>query len=140
MKPGGQRIKGRAFEQKIAKLLRERWPGSDVHRSSQADRARDADVVIKGGPTEAAKLWLELNDARKPDPINKLEQAERDIAREEVMRWPVVVWHKIGERSIQVTTRLHVLARLMHGGGTICGGATVTMPLDNFLGLVERAS
>lgn len=138
MKPGGQRTKGRAFEQKIARLIRARWAGADVHRSSQADRARDADVVIKGGPTMAARLWLELNDARHPDPGKKLAQAERDIAREEALRLPVVVWHRLGERSIQATTRLWVLGMLM--GHAAPHLAVVTMPLDSFLGLVERAS
>lgn len=141
LKPGGQRIKGASFERRIARMLRERY-GADVHRSSQADRARNSDVVIEPGPGVPAnlpRLWLELNDALRPDPIKKLAQAERDIAREEVPgRVPVVVWHRLGEREVYASLRLYDLDWLCGVGHERAGGPMVTMTLGDFLEEVTR--
>ena len=107
-----QREKGKRFERDIAARLREVFPAADVRRSSQADRAANSDVVVTGDPL-LERLWLELQDARDPTPLAKLQQAERDIAvarRTGVnLRMPVVIWHRIRERASQVTTRLWVL-------------------------------
>lgn len=141
MKPGGQRIKGAGFERRIAKLLRERY-GADVHRSSQADRARNSDVVIEPGPgvhQNLPRLWLELQDAREPTPLKKLAQAERDIAREEAMaRVPVVVWHRLGERTVWASLRLYDLDWLCGVGEERAGGPMVTMEIGDFLTEVTR--
>lgn len=109
-----QRTKGRAFEQAVARDLRQLWPGADIHRSSQAERAREPDVVLSGVvPPGARPLWLELQDAAAPTPLVKLLQAERDVAERapwtDGVRLPVVVWHKLRERTLNVTTRLWVL-------------------------------
>ncbi|HYF53753.1 MAG TPA: hypothetical protein VEA41_05800 [Salinarimonas sp.] len=59
---------------------------------------------------EGSGVWLELQDARKPDPEAKLEQAERDAAR--VNGLPIVVWHRIRERKIHASMRLSTLLKL----------------------------
>src|SRR5690349_6206714 len=106
-----QRRKGRAFERKIARALRERWPDATVRRSSQADRAYQADVFIENGPPLLSQLWLELHDAQSPNARKKLEQAERDVeARGDIAGLPIVIWHRLGERSIQASMRLWTLA------------------------------
>jgi hypothetical protein len=114
-----QREKGKRFERDIAARLREVFPAADVRRSSQADRAANSDVVITGEPL-LERLWLELQDARDPTPLVKLQQAERDILEQarvthgmsDCTRLPVVIWHRIRERTNQVTTRLWVLDEL----------------------------
>jgi len=107
--------KGKVFERRIATALREQWPNAVVRRASQADRADNPDVLVEAGPPVLSRLWLELQDARAPTPTDKLKQAERDVARWQstrmpsVPRLPVVVWHKLAERTIWVTTRMWVL-------------------------------
>jgi hypothetical protein len=149
-----QREKGKRFERDIATVLRERWPDALVRRASQAERADNPDVFAEGGPRVLERLWLELQDARKPRPLDKLVQAEEDAARwyekrtrDEGLqlgarRYPVVVWHRLAERGIQVTTRLWVLAelaleargdRFVRGSG---GSEAVTLTLQDFLGLL----
>jgi len=134
------RTKGRAFEQKLARIFRKRWPAAVVRRASQADRAHQSDVYIAGGPAILGRLWIEAQDARKPDPLRKLHQAERDIGATSKAhgghRLPLCVWHRIREREIHVTTRLWVvdeaLARFVDVRNT-----PVTMTLDDFLELLS---
>lgn len=108
-------------------------------------------MFIETGEPILAQLWLELQDARNPNPLAKLLQAERDIrawcARRNPDginrtlasdRFPVVVWHRLGERSIQATTRLWVLLALTSGAPWTPGrDQVVTMPLDSFLDLLD---
>lgn len=121
-----RRRKGHDFERRIAAELRELWPGADVHRSSQAERARQSDVVIAGDVPELAKrLWLELQDARRPAPLDKLKQAQKDawpspwdasgraVVQLNKDYLPLVVWHRLGERSIQVTTTMSVAMQVL---------------------------
>jgi hypothetical protein len=136
-----QREKGKAYERAIARVLREVFPAADVRRSSQADRAANSDVVITGSPL-FERLWLELHDARDPIPLAKLQQAERDIelarrASDRLNRLPVVIWHRIRERSHQVTTRLWVVDEL-RGVSAHSRTAVVTLDLQAFLELVGR--
>lgn len=136
-----QREKGKRFERDIAARLREVFPATDVRRSSQADRAANSDVVITGDPL-LERLWLELQDARDPTPLAKLQQAERDIelarrASGHPDRLPVVIWHRIHERSHQVTTRLWVVDEL-RGVSARSRAAVVTLDLQAFLELVGR--
>lgn len=112
-----QREKGKRFERDIADRLRKRWPEAIVRRASQAERADNPDVFAQGHPV-LERLWLELQDARQPTPLAKLAQAERDAAawvgaRGRGVRWPVVVWHRLGERTTWVTLRLAVLLDLV---------------------------
>ena len=123
--------KGKDFERKVAAQLRELWPDATIHRSSQADRAYAPDVVIEGdAPQLARRLWLELNDARNPQPLKKLERAERDLKLKSLddYRWeralPVVVWHRLGSKSIQATMRMRTMAVLC-GGAYDCSGQLV---------------
>src|SRR5262245_36958500 len=103
--------KGKAYERAIARVLRARFPGADVRRSSQADRAGNSDVRVEGHPV-LATLWLELTDQRGADvgtALGKLAQAERDVAAlppGSPTRWPVIVWHRTGARTSWVTARL----------------------------------
>lgn len=136
-----QREKGKAYERAIARVLRETFPAATVRRSSQADRAANSDVVVTGSPL-FERLWLELHDARHPNPLAKLQQAERDIelarpARDDAMhRLPVVIWHRIHERSHQVTTRLWVVDEL-RGVSARSRAAVVTLDLQAFIELVR---
>lgn len=146
------RTKGRAYEQLIARKLRATFPGADVRRSSQADRAANSDVVVTGSPV-LERLWLELHDARRPIPQRKLEQAERDVSAipkpgdaigRSIGRLPVVIWHRIHERSHQVTTRLWVLDELrgvlrMTDGLAGCD-SVVTLDLEDFVEILRMAN
>lgn len=138
-----QRTKGKVFERRIAAILRERWPGVEIRRSSQAERAYEPDVFARGHAV-LERLWLELQDARVPTPLKKLEQAERDIAvlspahTPKDHRIPVVVWHRIREREVNVTTRLWVLDWVRYGwhpAATFV--APVTLNLTTFISLLR---
>lgn len=133
-----QRRKGRAWEQKVANIFRAKWPGIEVRRSSQADRAAQSDVYVVNGCTKLERLWLECEDARKPDPNKKLKQAEYDIAMsvKNDNRLPVVVWHRIGERTSYATTRLWVLDAV-RGVTSPVRSEAVTMPLEQFLDVLS---
>lgn len=140
------RTKGRAFEQKIARVFRAAWPDAVVRRSSQADRAYNPDVMIEHGPAMLQSLWLELNDARNPDPLAKLAQAERDVDAMRVAygsRSPAVIWHRLASRSIHVTMRACVFDAL-RGIGPYAGEpldrTPITMSLDDFIGVLKRAA
>lgn len=138
------RTKGRAFEQRIARELREAMPSATVRRSLQAHRAYEPDLVIEGdAPIIATWLWLELTDSRAPSPLDKLAQAERDIdAAGDPERVPVVVWHKTGAKSIQSTMRLRSLTALV-GGVTLTGArgwldTPVTVDWEHVLGRLRQ--
>jgi hypothetical protein len=138
--------KGKVYERQVARFLRTAWPRADVRRTSQADRARNSDVIATESPL-LERLWLELNDARDPNPLAKLQQAERDIdlaappSSDVNQRLPVVIWHRICERSHQVTTRLWVVDELRARPG--CPGerdaAVVTLDLRAFIELIDRS-
>lgn len=132
-----QREKGKRFERDIAALLRERWPSALVRRASQAERADNPDVFVEGHAT-LERCWLELQDAREPRPRDKLVQAERDIAGRKHVgdRWPVVIWHKLRERAICVTTRLWVLDQIRGDVQDLERGQVVTLELGEFLELL----
>lgn len=116
------RTKGRAFEQRVARELREAMPRATVRRSQQAHRAYEPDVVVEGdAPGIARRLWLELTDSRAPSPLDKLAQSERDSAH--CLEWlPVVVWHRKGAKSVQVTARLGTLCEVLGGEPTMVDG------------------
>jgi len=139
-----QRVKGKSFEQAIARLLRARFPHVEVRRAMQAERAYESDVFITGEP-RLERLWLELQDARKPNPLLKLAQAERDIMAVlagdgplvlALDRQPVVVWHKLRERTIHVTTRAWVFDELR--GSPSSDNTVITMELGAFLDVVGK--
>lgn len=115
MSPLRSRLKGKVFEREVADLYRQRWPAATVRRGQQGDGAHEPDVVIEGdAPLFAQRMWTECQDAIDPTPREKLAQAERDILAlpsEFSCYVPIVVWHKLRARTIQVTTPLWVLAR-----------------------------
>lgn len=144
-----QREKGKRFERDIAARLREFWPDAVIRRASQAERADNPDVFVEGGPPVLARLWLELQDARRPTPEVKLEQAEDDacgwLARRPFspsaqQRYPVVVWHELGARSVHVSTRMWVLGALVYGIADVGSMVMVTLGLDDFLEILRRAA
>lgn len=112
------RRKGRSFEQLIATCYRETWPAAKVRRSLQAHKPYEPDVVIEPAsnlPAWVTALWTECQHAQDPTPLDKLAQAERDIAEFNVnrpstvrghARVPIVVWRKHGSSTINLTTRL----------------------------------
>lgn len=142
-----QRRKGRAFEQRIATILRSSFPGIDVRRSSQADRAVQSDVYCTGHSL-LERLWLELQDARNPTPLVKLEQAERDVSAVLVRangtgwrfddRLPIVIWHRIREQAVHVTMRLWVLDGIRSMCRTRSDVHAVTMTLDDLLAILRE--
>lgn len=146
-----QRTKGKRFEQQIAARLRAEWPTTVVRRASQAERADNPDVFVEGGPRVLEQLWLELQDARAPTPLSKLEQAERDTynwaaTRSGAMRGlsheyrlPVVVWHKLAERTVWVTTRLQVVDYLRGFEGPR-HSTVVTLEWSAFVDLLHLAA
>lgn len=136
------RTKGKTFERKIAREFRLRWPDALVRRASQAERAYESDVYVTNGPPLLSALWLEMHDAAAPVPAKKLAQAERDVAANDQLlpRIPVVIWHKLGERSIQVTMRSWAFAWLAYNENRADSQIVVTMDLTSFLQLVEKAA
>ncbi len=126
------RRKGKAHELVVrdafmGSALKREYPGLFVRRSSQAERAFEADVIIEGEglPQWLRDLWLECQHAKDPDPKAKLEQAERDarlaLQRTGRDRRPFVVWRKQGARVLWLTCRLHQLVELF--GATLPGAA-----------------
>jgi hypothetical protein len=132
-------LKGKQFERKIANVLRAQWPGIEVRRSSQADRAVNSDVYITNAPIKLERIWWECEDSRTPNPAKKLEQAERDIASlpgPQRDRLPVVVWHRIGERHSSATMPLAVLD-ILRGKESVLRNEPVTMELGAFLDVLS---
>lgn len=136
-----QRRKGRSFEQKIADIYRKKWPDFVVRRSLQAHRPYEPDVVVEG-VVGRHKLWTECNDAAKPNPLVKLIQAERDIEKAVSAGMyfpylPIVVWHRLQSREVNVTMRMSSLWRFTgmwaDGGSKELRDMLVTMTLDAFL-------
>lgn len=146
-----QRQKGKRFEREIAARLRQLWPDAVTRRASQAERADNPDVFVEGGPPLLSMLWLELQDARDPTPTAKLEQAERDVSLwqqhrlagdspiREWKRYPVVVWHRLGGRTVYVTTRLWVATTLAMEAPTLIPNLELTMSFDAFITLLCHA-
>jgi hypothetical protein len=138
-------LKGKSYERRIANVLRRKWPGIEVRRSSQSDKPYNSDVYVAIGSGVLTQCWFECQDSRKPTPEVKLEQAERDIAgvynvdwalQEVIPRLPVVVWHRIGERTSYATTRLWVLDAV-RGVTSPVRSEAVTMPLEQFLDVLS---
>ena len=131
--------KGKTFERKIAAIIRERWPDAMVVRASQGERAHNSDVFIECGPPMLTRLWLECQDSRSPTPRAKLEQAERDIGgSSDPSRIPVVIWHRLGCREIDVMTRLWVLDALRGPLAVRTRYECVAMRLEDFLDLLDQ--
>lgn len=100
------RTKGANFERLIARMLREKFPGAEVYRSQQADRAHDPDIVIRGASHAIDNFWPELTCGKHATWSTvkaKMSQAFRDIDRAGSDRFPVVIWRRQGSREIWAT-------------------------------------
>jgi len=132
------RTKGHSHERAVAAAYRARWPHLTVRRSQQADKAYEPDVVVEGVP-----LWTECCVGAKPNPVVKLEQAERDVERFTEEMLAVVVWRKSGERTTWATMRAHTL--LASWGGEFdallysvsAPDMVVTVDFDEWLAAVD---
>lgn len=132
------RNKGKVFERKVAAVFRERFPqiAADVRRSIQSRKAEESDVTGVPG------LWIECQDAARPEPLVKLLQAERDRDSAGALLIPVAVTHKKGEKTIQATLRVRSLALLASDYGLYPAawrGPDVPVTLD-LLDFVELAA
>lgn len=95
MKPGGQRVKGRAFEQKIARILRVIWPDAKRWLQSQGGGKSGGDIegtpyhieCSKGGESIWAK-WKQANEdalhTKKSPVVIKQRDHERPVAMMEL--------------------------------------------------------
>lgn len=90
-----------------------------IRRSSQAERAWDADLIIEAtnAPDWLLGLWVECEHANDPDPWAKMAQATRDAAaatlRSGRQRTPVVIWRETGHRRLWFSTNLTWLNEVM---------------------------
>lgn len=138
------RNKGKSFElvirDRVILAFGAQLPNLIVRRSSQAERAHEADLIIEGPgvPTSLSLLWVECEHAKAPDPRAKWAQACRDSAiftkKMAIVRHPVVCWRKNGERTLWATASLDSLSSIL--GNTLpSNGETmlVTARLDDLL-------
>ena len=144
------RNKGKRFERDVAAQFRARFDVL-VRRASQAERADNPDVFFEAGPVKLTRLWLELQDAREPTPAKKLDQAERDVLAWQdartghngyVPRWPVVIWHRLGERHSYATMRINTLLDIAQPVPDAQSelDQVVSMELGAFMRLLEAAA
>lgn len=129
------RDKGKRFERRIAKIIRERWPQlkDEIRRSIQSREAEESDVTGLPG------FWLECQDAATPTPAAKLEQAIGD-SEDGTKGMPVAITHKTKTRTIEVSLRLADLLALAHKNDAGYGSVwshRVQIDLETFLKLVE---
>lgn len=140
------RTKGKRGERAVAAMIRARFPhlAEQVRRSIQSREAEESDVTGLPG------FWIEVQDARAPTPLAKLEQAERDRDRSLTRKLDlaVAVTHASGARSWQATFRA---AWLLSRGGRVhfgthsvsisdritIGTIPVTVDFRHFLDLAE---
>jgi hypothetical protein len=127
--------------------------GLIVRRSSQAERAYEADLIIEGPAARPwmSALWVECQhaDRANSDPPSKWKQAVRDAGLWEQRngkqgsRIPIVVWRVTGERTVWCTVQLEILtvrlfqwARPEFGHGT---EVLVTLPFEHVLSSLKTA-
>lgn len=150
--------KGKAFERKIGRDLREIYDGADwcahydslskreqvvmlkssrVRRGEQGKGAREADLCV-----EDRTWWFELEHANDSRPLSKLEQAERDIEHKgEVGKWlAVAVTHKTNSPTTFATMRGRSFVYLVTGrfpAPSAADTAPVTFPYPVLLELLQ---
>jgi len=144
------RNKGQAFELVVRDQFRTAMPTLcdvlTVRRSSQSERAYEADLIIEGPgvPSWLCDLWVECQHANEPDPDSKYAQAIRDsnlaARRTGRARTPVVIWRKSKSRSMWFTTEVRHLLELLgvqpaNRGPSLGVGfdLLVTVPLSKLL-------
>ena len=147
------RNKGKSFEREIGQRFRTALtpclPTLTVRRSSQAERAYEADLIIEGPdvPAFITTLWVECQHAKRAhiDPPGKHRQAVRDsaefAARTRVVRTPVVCWRANGERTVWLTATMGDLASLLALPRPDVGADILaTVALDAALGALASRS
>ncbi len=142
------RVKGKEFERAVAEqlcmvLFCSRFEGTLViRRSSQAERAYEADLIIEAqhAPSWLLDMWVECENAKVPQTASKMEQSIRDAANATLrtgrQRTPVVIWREAGTRTFWFTTHHSWLDELL--GNTISAdhpghGLMVTAELHSVL-------
>ena len=128
------RNKGRAFEEDIARDLRDVYDSrpllqkmkmalakkdkllhrallktSRVRRTRQADGAVQSDLNVTNCP-----WWFELSTAKNVNPTKKLQQAEGDVIAVGADRIPIVITREKGAMTILATMRFNTLQRLLN--------------------------
>lgn len=134
------RRKGGVFERKVAKIVRATFPGVEIRRSTQSERAYNSDIFVDNGPELFKRIWWECNSSRNPQPAKKLEQAERDVKafyeREGKTRLPVVIWHRIHSPYIHVRITVETLCILQ---GLYCARQEeLDMRLEAFMSILKE--
>ena len=106
MKPGGHRIKGKAFELEIAHRLEGIFPDAR-RRAMQARGGREgADLDKTPG------FWIEAGHGKRMDPVKKWRQAQADSQALKSDDWPVAIT-KRDHGEILVTMRLEEWIKLV---------------------------
>jgi hypothetical protein len=128
------RDKGKRYERKIARALRQRFPelSDEIRRSIQSRQAEESDV------TGLPDFWLECQDAQTPTPLKKLQQAERDVSVNGLNVIPVAITHKTRSKDHSVTMRLPSLMSMLKNNGLENAEVIVTISFADFLELVEQ--
>lgn len=122
------REKGKEFERVVADAMKivfnhhptyfKAYP-LEVRRSSQAERAYEADVIIESpaAPQWLLDMWIECENAKDPKTEDKMAQAIHDAAqatlRTSRQRTPVVVWRPFNTRTIWLSTYASWLDELL---------------------------
>lgn len=140
------RRKGQGFELVVRDHFRAAMPqirdALTVRRSSQSERAYEADLIIEGPgvPQWLCDLWVECQHANDPDPPSKYAQALRDsglaMKRTGRERTPVAIWRKTKSRQLWLTTELGWLQVLLgFAMPSSCRGSSllITVPLSDLL-------
>lgn len=130
------RDKGKRYERKIARRLRERFPelADNIRRSIQSREAEESDV------TGVPKIWLECQDAAKPTPRAKLLQAIEDVRANNIDAIPVAITHKTRSKTDEVTMLaddFYAFFKKAVKAKPCVGDIRVQIDLESFLTLLE---
>ena len=126
------RRKGHNWERDLATRLREIFGAERVRRGRQAEGACEPDVVVEDVP-----WWFECKCGGPAEfPAKALVQAEDDSARRIRPSWPVAIC-KMDRKPPTASLRLDTLFRVVQMSGVSLGRALVTLPLGDFLRVVE---
>jgi hypothetical protein len=98
---------------------------SRVRRSDQGKGAMEPDLVIQDCP-----FWFELTHAANPQPMAKLEQAERDSQIAEGQWFPVAIVKKTHGTFIQAWMRTSTFL-ILCGFDHLTDSAGVDIPLSS---------
>jgi hypothetical protein len=145
------RRKGKSFELVVRSRVQDYFPTITVRRSSQAERAYEADLILEGPtcPPWLSQLWIECEHANQVNALAKLEQGEHDAFEWAKRmgtnsRLPIACTRETGRRVINATTRLVTLTQLVmpqhevwlpHDDSAML---VVTLPLDELLADLAR--